>query len=122
MMNGRLGENCFFGWRRAGGVLLLAMAAGVGCDGAIPRAPAAQAALAGTPKPACPLPEAPPCQGGAGHQVEPAAAVEVPGPVDVGRSPARGPAQAPITLVLFSDFECPFCGRVETTLAAREAA
>ena len=54
--------------------------------------------------------------------MEAAAAVEVPGPVDVGRSPVRGPAQAPITVVLFSDFECPFCGRVETTLAALEAA
>ena len=45
-MNGRLGDNCFFGWRRAGGVLLLTLVAGGACDGAIPRAPAAQAALA----------------------------------------------------------------------------
>ncbi len=30
--------------------------------------------------------------------------------------PAKGPAAAPVTIVLFSDFECPFCGRVEPTL------
>jgi protein-disulfide isomerase len=31
--------------------------------------------------------------------------------------PARGSPKAPITLVVFSDFECPFCSRVEPTLA-----
>jgi protein-disulfide isomerase len=28
----------------------------------------------------------------------------------------RGPANAPITIVEFSDFECPYCGRVEDTV------
>jgi len=30
--------------------------------------------------------------------------------------PARGSAAAPITIVEFSDFECPFCSRAEETL------
>jgi protein-disulfide isomerase len=34
--------------------------------------------------------------------------------------PARGSAKAPVTLVVFSDFQCPFCGRVEPTLAEVE--
>ncbi|NNL68132.1 MAG: thioredoxin domain-containing protein, partial [Myxococcales bacterium] len=34
--------------------------------------------------------------------------------------PAKGPAQAPITIVEFSDFNCPFCQRVNPTLAELE--
>jgi protein-disulfide isomerase len=34
--------------------------------------------------------------------------------------PARGPATAQVTIVEFSDFECPFCGRLFPTLKAVE--
>jgi len=33
------------------------------------------------------------------------------GPVSVENAPSRGDAKAPITIVEFSDFECPFCSR-----------
>ncbi len=36
--------------------------------------------------------------------------------------PARGPADAKLTIVLFSDFQCPFCSRVEPSLAELEKA
>ncbi len=36
--------------------------------------------------------------------------------------PARGPADAKLTVVLFSDFQCPFCGRIEPSLAQLEQA
>jgi protein-disulfide isomerase len=36
--------------------------------------------------------------------------------------PVRGPANAKLTVVLFSDFECPFCSRVEPSLKQLEEA
>ncbi len=39
-------------------------------------------------------------------------------PVDPGRDHIRGPVDAPLTLVEYGDFECPFCGR--TTGAINE--
>lgn len=35
---------------------------------------------------------------------------------DAGR-PVRGPAEAPVEIIEFSDFECPFCGRATPTVA-----
>jgi protein-disulfide isomerase len=37
--------------------------------------------------------------------------------IDVAGAPVRGPADAPITIVEFADFQCPFCARAEETLA-----
>jgi protein-disulfide isomerase len=36
--------------------------------------------------------------------------------IEVGSAPVLGPRNAPVTIVEWSDFQCPFCGRVEPTL------
>lgn len=37
-------------------------------------------------------------------------------PIETADAPSRGPADAPVTIVEFSDFHCPFCRRVQPTL------
>jgi protein-disulfide isomerase len=44
------------------------------------------------------------------------------GSLAITNNPTRGPAGAPITIHVVSDFQCPFCARVEPTLAQLDAA
>jgi protein-disulfide isomerase len=41
--------------------------------------------------------------------------------VKVGDAPVKGPASAPITVVTWSDFQCPFCGRAIPTVRQLES-
>lgn len=41
--------------------------------------------------------------------------------IDITGAPVRGKVDAPVTMVIFSDFECPWCRKVEPTLAELQA-
>ncbi len=45
-----------------------------------------------------------------------AKAKDVRAQVETGNAPAKGPSAAPVQIVEFSDFQCPFCSRVVPTL------
>jgi protein-disulfide isomerase len=45
-----------------------------------------------------------------------AKAKDVRATVETGNAPAKGPTAAPVQIVEFSDFQCPFCSRVVPTL------
>lgn len=43
-------------------------------------------------------------------------AIEVVRDIDTAGSPFKGPADAPVTIVVFSEFECPYCARLSPML------
>jgi protein-disulfide isomerase len=84
-------------------------------------AEAPQAAKAAPAALAPAVAEAPP-EGECGCKDEPEAKPEVAKveEVSVGGASVRGPAAAPVTVVMFTDFECPFCARADATVRALE--
>lgn len=59
-------------------------------------------------------------EGVAAAPVAPAAQEQAKVDIAVGNAPVKGPKNAPVTIVAYSDFECPFCSRVVPTLKQLE--
>ncbi|MGZ6123706.1 MAG: DsbA family protein [Myxococcales bacterium] len=53
---------------------------------------------------------------GGSAQAQGAPAAEPKFDVQAGNAPAKGPKGAPVTIVEWSDFQCPYCGRAQPTL------
>ena len=54
------------------------------------------------------------------HHCTAACAPTAPVDIAIGDSPVKGPKNAPITILEFYDFQCPFCSRVLPTLKQLE--
>jgi protein-disulfide isomerase len=65
-------------------------------------------------------PPAPPAQAAAGGEPPGPEADQTVHKIEIGKSYTKGPKNAALTVVVFSDFQCPFCTRVEPTLAQLE--
>ena len=79
--------------------------------------PAVAAANAPSPAASCDAPgrECAACDGKADP---PAAAERTRETIELGDAPVLGRRDAPVTIVIFSDFECPFCAKVEPRVSA----
>jgi protein-disulfide isomerase len=104
--------------RTIAAALAFAALLGAGCDEIIQTPSGARPGAAPPPAPPRPVERVAPTPSAAPRQPQ----VVAPSIVDIhkiplGDSPARGGALPKVSIVVFSEFQCPFCARVEPTLA-----